>query len=185
MVIVDMRYYRDMRTAETQRTITITAAGDDLLTTGEAAAILGSTRQHVLDLIRRGDLAAALVGTHHRVRRADVEMIKQGSMKPTRDQRRSLWLGHAIAGKVVVDPQGARAIGQRNVEKMLSLQRGSGRRWLLRWDRLLKGPTDDILAVLTSNSVAARELRQHNPFAGLLDEETRKQVIAATGSGRE
>jgi hypothetical protein len=39
------------------------------------------------------------------------------------------------------------------------------------------------LATLTSNSISARELRQNNPFAGLLDDATRHQVISATGSG--
>lgn len=174
-----------MRTSEVQRILTGTDEQHDLLTTGEAAAILGSTRQHILNLITRGDLTSALVGTHHRVRRSDVEMIKQGSMKPTRDQRRSLWLGHAIAGRIVTDPEVARTIGRRNVKTMLSRQRGSGRRWLLRWSDLLDGPIEEILIELTSNSIAARELRQHNPFAGLLDEDTRNQVISATRTRHE
>jgi len=168
------------------RLITSDDDQDDLLTTGEAAAILGSTRQHVLNLIHRGDITSTFAGTHHRVRRSDVELIRQGkgSMKPTRDQRRSLWLGHAIAGKIVTDPDTAVERARHNIDRMLSNQRGGGRRWLERWQRLLDGPVEEILSTLTSNSTTARELRQNNPFAGLLDEETRHQVIEATRSKR-
>lgn len=147
----------------------------------EAAAILGSTRQHVGNLIKRSDITFNLVGKHYRVRRADVEMLEQGTPRLTRDQRRSLWLGYAIAGKIVTDPNAAIALAQRNIDTMLSTHRGSGRRWLMRWKDLLDGPAQEILATLTSNSVTARELRQNNPFAGLLDEVTRLQVISATG----
>ena len=163
-----------MRTAEAERLLTSVEDQGDLLTTGEAAVILGSTRQHVIN--------STLVGTHRRVRRSDVEMIKQGSIKLTRDQRRSLWLGHAIAGKIVTDPDAAIDVARRNIEVVLSNQRGSGRRWMLRWQELLDGPIEEILSTLTSNSTIARELRQNNPFAGLLDEDIRHQVISATGN---
>ena len=169
-----------MRIAEADRIITKVHDQDDLLTTGEAAAILGSTRQHVGNLIKRGDITSTLVGKHYRVRRADVEMLTQGSIRLTRDQRRSLWLGYAIAGKVVTDPIAAIALAHRNIDTMLLTQRGSGRRWLTRWKDLLDGPTEQILGMLTSNSITARELRQNNPFAGLLDDSTRLQVISAT-----
>lgn len=171
-----------MRTAEAERLLTSVEDQGDLLTTGEAAVILGSTRQHVVNLINRGDINSTLVGTHRRVRRSDVEMIKQGSIKLTRDQRRSLWLGHAIAGKIVTDPDAAIDVARRNIEVVLSNQRGSGRRWMLRWQELLDGPIEEILSTLTSNSTIARELRQNNPFAGLLDEDIRHQVISATGN---
>ena len=54
---------------------------------------------------------------------------------------------------------------------------------MLRWARAMAafGSTEEILSTLTSNSITARELRQNNPFAGLLDEATRLQVISATG----
>ena len=178
-------YSCGMRTSEVDRLITSVIDKDDLLTTGEAAAILGSTRQHVVNLINRGDITSTLVGSHHRVRRSDVEQIKQGSIRLTRDQRRSLWLGHAIAGKIVTDPEMAISLARLNIDTMVSTQRGAGRRWLLRWQDLLNGPVEEILSTLTSNSTSARELRQNNPFAGLLDEATRHQVISATGRRRQ
>jgi len=95
--------------------------------------------------------------------------------------RRCAWLGYAIAGKIVTDPDAAIAVARHSIETMLLTQRGAGRRWLTRWNDLLEGPTEEILATLTSNSITARELRQNNPFAGLLDDATRLQVITATG----
>ena len=49
------------------------SGGDELLTTGEAASMLNSSRQHVVDLCDRGDLSYTTVGTHRRVRKADIQ----------------------------------------------------------------------------------------------------------------
>jgi excisionase family DNA binding protein len=45
---------------------------DDLITTGEAAALLGTTARHVVNLTVRGELPYTITGTHRRIRRADV-----------------------------------------------------------------------------------------------------------------
>jgi excisionase family DNA binding protein len=66
-----------------------------LVTTGQAASILGSSRQHVVDLCDSGQLGYSSVGTHRRVRLVDVLRLKEGEEtagKLTRDQVRSLWL---------------------------------------------------------------------------------------------
>ena len=66
-----------------------------LVTTGQAASILGSSRQHVVDLCDSGRLGYSSVGTHRRVRLVDVLRLKEGEEtagKLTRDQVRSLWL---------------------------------------------------------------------------------------------
>jgi len=44
----------------------------DLMSTGEAARLLGCSRQHVVDLCVRGVLPFVSVGSHRRVRRTDV-----------------------------------------------------------------------------------------------------------------
>ena len=51
------------------------AEADDLLTTGEAAKLLNSSRQHVVDLCDRGELPFTTLGTHRRVQRRDVEAV--------------------------------------------------------------------------------------------------------------
>ncbi len=152
---------------------------DDLLTTGEAAALLNSSRQHVVDLCERGELSYTTVGTHRRIRRADVEALRSRTLRLTRDQRRSLWLAYAVAGRIVADPHGATSLARGNLERMRASSRGQARRWLDEWERLLEGPIDELLAMLVSPSPKSRELRQNTPFAGLLNEAERAEVLEA------
>lgn len=156
------------------------SGGDELLTTGEAAKILNTSRQHVVDLCDSGDLPFVTTGTHRRIRRADVEAIRTRTQRLTRDQRRSLWLGYAIAGKLVANPRRAMGKARENVSKLKTAHaRGASRHWIDEWDRLLDGPVDRVLDVLTSSTPRARELRQNSPFAGVLTEQERLRVLEA------
>lgn len=167
------------------RTATIDEAralrSDDLLTTGEAAKLLGTSRQHVVDLCNAGLLPFAYAGkTHRRVRRGDIEALRRSSNDElSRDQQRSLWLAYATAAHVVRDPDRARRIGLRNVEKMRPNARGQARLWLEEWHELLGGPITELLEAYTSPNLHGRELRQHSPFAGLLTASERTAVLRA------
>jgi excisionase family DNA binding protein len=155
--------------------------GDELLSTGEAAVMLGASRQHVVDLCDRGELQCLSVGTHRRVRVRDVAVLQRGtpaSSGLTRDQRRSLWLHHAVAGKLVADPGRTMRIARRNLAKLRSAHpRGQAHRWLREWEQLLNGPVDDVLCALTARSPRSLELRQNSPFAGVLTERERTGVV--------
>ena len=161
----------------------LASQGDEPLTTGEAALILNSSRQHVVDLCDQGLLPFVSIGTHRRVRRADVDAVQGGTQRLTRDQERSLWLGFAVAGKLVADPRGVVDKGRAN----LSVLEGhrAARRWLAEWDKLLDGPLDRVLEALTSRAPRARELRQNSPFAGVLTEEERQRVLAGSIASRQ
>ena len=153
---------------------------DDLLTTGEAATLLGVSRQHVVDLCDRGDLACVTSGTHRRISRAEVETFAANSTRMSRDQRRSLWLSYAIAGRLVADPDATLDTARANLDRLRDRHtRGQAARWLAEWNRLLDGPVEVLLRTLTSPSPRARELRQNNPFAGVLDEHTRQTVLTS------
>jgi len=150
---------------------------DEQLSTGEAAKLLSSSRQHVVDLCERGQLPYTTVGKHRRVRRGDVDAIRQRTDRLTRDQQRSLWLAYAVAGLIVADPPAALAAAQRNLAKMRFATRGSATRWLDEWEKLLAGPVEALLAGYTSRDLRGRELRQNSPFAGLLSDDERAAVL--------
>lgn len=155
------------------------AALDDMLTTGEAARLLNSSRQHVVDLCNRGDLPFVTVGTHRRVRRADVESVRDRTLRLNRDQRRSLWLAFAVAGRIASDPGAARYVARENLARMRESARGQAVSWLEEWGRLLDGTVADLLIALTSPSPRGRDLRQNSPFAGILSEAERSDVLAS------
>lgn len=150
----------------------------DLLTTGEAALLLGASRQHVVDLCTRGYLPFEIVGTHRRVRRSDVEEFQSRTTRMTRDQRRSLWMGHAIAGVVVRSPGTAMDLARANLATMRAARGPVDNPWLDEWQRLLDGPVEAVLQALTSPTPRARELRQNSPFARALDQDERRAVLS-------
>lgn len=159
---------------------TITAhSGDELLTTGEAAKLLNSSRQHVVDLCERGELPFTTIGTHRRVSRADVETIKARSQRLNKDQRRSLWLAYAIAGIVAESPADAMRLARKNLKKMRKTSSGQTNRWLDEWERLLSGPVERVLEQLVSRASKGREMRQNSPFANLLTDSERQKILAA------
>lgn len=155
-------------------------SSDDLLTTGEAAKIAGVSRQHIVDLCDRGLLPFTYAGTkHRRIRRRDLEELRAGSDRLSRDQQRSLWLAYGTAGRIVADPDVARALATQELDRMDDIARGQARAWLDEWRRLLAGPLPPVLDALTDRSLRGRELRQNNPFAGVLSQDEREQILDA------
>jgi excisionase family DNA binding protein len=152
--------------------------GSGLLSTGQAAAILGASRQHVVDLCERGDLSFVWCGSHRRLRRSDVERLAGQAL--TREQEQSLWLHRAVAGRLVIEPERVLEKARTNVDKLLKVHAGTlAARYVARWQRLLSGDLDGLLDTLTSPSSEAIELRQNSPFAGVLNEEERRSCLAA------
>ena len=153
---------------------------EELLTTGEAARMLGTSRQHVVDMCKAGLLPYTLSGKHRRIRRRDLEEFRSGSAQQSRDQRRSIWLNIAVAGKLVRNPEPTLTRARENLAALRAQHpRGQAARWLAEWDLLLDGPIERILEVLTSTTQYARELRQNSPFAGVLTQQERQEVLTA------
>lgn len=156
---------------------------DELLTTGQAAAILGTTARHVVNLCLRGELPYTLAGTHRRVRRADVDALARRAAANrggplTDDQLRSLWLHRAAAAHVAADPSGMLAQARAVLERSLA-RHPAGERWLRDWLALLDRGPEAVMRTMTSTDPLARELRQNSPFPGLLDEEERRAILDA------
>ena len=150
----------------------------ELLSTGEVARLLGVSRQHVVDLCSRGVLPFVSVGTHRRVRRADVDSFLGEGL--SREAEQSLWLHRAVAGRLVLDPDGVMAKAAMNLSGMRVVHpAGMSANWLSQWSQVLERGVDAVLDVLTSRAELAVELRQNSPFAGALTDRQRSQVLAA------
>ena len=154
---------------------------DELLTTGEAAAILGCSRQHVTDLCRTGALPYRSVGTHRRIVRADLERLAGGVATKQRDvvreRLRSLWLHRAVAGRLAADPEAVLATARSNLQRARVLHPRS-RPLVDAWERILADP-EEAMARLTALDDHAAELRHATPFAGVLDQDERDQILEA------
>jgi excisionase family DNA binding protein len=161
----------------------------ELLTTGQAAALLACSRQHVVDLCQRGVLSSLTVGTHRRVRRADIEALASNGMRAgvgaaeqgsRPEQVRSLWLHRAVAGRLARDPERILGKARRNLDRLERMHpAGMSARWLARWRRLIDEGPEAVMRVLAAESEEADELRQNSPFAGVLSEPERLAVLRA------
>ncbi|OGQ79095.1 MAG: hypothetical protein A2289_03005 [Deltaproteobacteria bacterium RIFOXYA12_FULL_58_15] len=93
----------------------------------------------------------------------------------TREDRRSLFLHHAIALELKNNPDVVRRSAQKNIRLMK--QKNPGAKSLLnQWEVLLKLPVEALQSVIVDERPYARELRQTTPFAGILSADARAKV---------
>ena len=153
----------------------------ELLTTSEAATLLGYSRQHVVDLCERGVLPFVRAGSHRRIRRGDVEAVLRPRL--TRDQFKALWLHRAVAGRLVADPDAVLTRARVNLDRLRQVHPGGmAAMWLARWQAILDQGAEAVLETLTSSAPDAVELRQNSPFAGVLKETERRAVLNSFSS---
>jgi len=155
----------------------------DLLTTGQVAASLGTSRQHVVDLCDSGRLRHVRVGTHRRIPSREVARWLGPSISTdlSPERERSWWLHVAVVGELVVDPARVVATARDNVVRWRELHRPDGRthQALLQWEEILDADIPALVAALTDRSDLGCELRQNSPFAGVLDPTTRATTLSA------
>ena len=161
----------------------VTPRTADLVTTGQAAILLRSSRAHVVDLCLRGLLPYVRVGGQRRIRRSDVEALIQPGL--SRDDMASLWLHRAVAGKVVANPPALLAAASINLRRLRRLHpEGRSWEWLDRWEAVIEDGAEAVLEALTSSAEYATDLRRTSPFAGILTEAERKTVLEAYAASR-
>lgn len=161
----------------------VTSRTGDLVTTGQAAILLRSSRAHVVDLCLRGLLPYVRIGGQRRIRRSDVEALIEPRL--SRDEVASLWLHRAVAGKVVSNPPAVLAAASINLRRLRRLHpEGHSWEWLDRWAAVIEDGAEAVLEALTSSAEYAIELRRTSPFAGILTETERRTVLEAYAASR-
>jgi excisionase family DNA binding protein len=161
----------------------VTPRTADLVTTGQAAILLRSSRAHVVDLCLRGLLPYVRVGGQRRIRRSDVEALIEPRL--SRDEMARLWLHRAVAGKVVSNPPAVLAAASINLRRLRRMHpEGHAWEWLDRWAAVIEDGAEAVLEALTSSAEYAVELRRTSPFAGVLTEAERRTVLEAYAASR-
>lgn len=98
----------------------------------------------------------------------------------TRTDRRSLALHAAVAERLRREPDRVLRRARRNLATMRAASPSpSALRLLEEWEALLASGVDAVVAALRDPAEHARDLRQVSPFAGVLDEDERRAVVAA------
>lgn len=149
----------------------------DLISTGDAAQLLGCSRQHIVNLCNEGKLTVVRKGGSHRYVHQS-EVLSLSSQLTTRDQEQSRWLHAAIASRLVREPDLVLTRARDNLARFSEVHEGTmAEYWLDLWRKTLDSGADSVLDVLVSNTPHARELRQNSPFSGLLPEGERREVL--------
>jgi hypothetical protein len=93
----------------------------------------------------------------------------------TREDRRSLAIHEAVAGRLREAPDEVLVRARRN-QRRLCAQHPSARPLLDEWRVLLDRPVAHLIEVLRDPRTSARALRQVSPFAGVLGAPERARV---------
>jgi len=153
------------------------------LTTTEAARLAGVSRQHLVALCDDGRLPYRKVGSHRRLRRGDVATLlgtpRHSEDRPmTRKDKFSLALHTLVGCALLRDEAGVREQGRRNLETLRRADiDGAAASYLDVWERLLRGRLEPLYLALTDLGDAARDLRNVTPFAGVVPERDRLELI--------
>jgi hypothetical protein len=90
--------------------------------------------------------------------------------------RRSLAFGRAIAEKLTQRPELAEHARSNLDRWMLTVSEGT-KPALREWLDALNGPLEGVLDLLTAETEHATQLRQSNPFAGVLSQTERNEIM--------
>lgn len=97
----------------------------------------------------------------------------------TREDLRSLRLHQAVRDELLIDHDRVISIARANIAAWLPKHRpdGMSARYLRQWQRILDSPTNLIARQLVETDEMACSLRQNSPFAGVLTEQRRQEIL--------
>lgn len=144
------------------------------LTQAELAEAAG-TSQPTIAAYEAGRKSPTLRTLRRLAEAAGLEAVVAFHRPMTREERRSLHLHRAIAGRLEKDPEGVLARA-RNTLSLMRHHHPEAEQLFREWEALLDRPVSELAPALTDTSPWWRELRQVTPFAGVLTAEERMEV---------
>lgn len=110
----------------------------------------------------------------------DCDLVIEVRPRLSTPELRTLEMHRAIADKFAADPSGVRRTATRNLAHLRAVDDGHAGPYFDVWERLLAGPDEVLRNVMTSTDQVARDLRQASPFAGVLSDDERLDVLLRT-----
>lgn len=103
-----------------------------------------------------------------------------GTRLRARRARRRLALAAATADAVAADVERARRLAHENLARASNVVgNNQAQQWIERWRSALAEGPDTIRRILLAPGPDGEDMRQMQPFAGLLDESARRAALAA------
>jgi len=169
MVVYRIRYTSSMSSGSL-----ITRRRRELgLTQGQLAELAATSRERINTYER--EQVSPQADTLERVLAA-MQFELSAVSELTFEERRSLAISTAVSRKLRANSADVLAKARTNIEKMRSIGPRE-QRWVDVWESLLALGAGHVEALLTSTDQFARDLRQSSPFAGVLSEKERREVL--------
>lgn len=111
--------------------------------------------------------------------RPEVRLADVGAAHRVRRDRRRRGLAAAVAAAVEADWPSAQSLARRNLEVLRAAAEPSAMRWLDTWTDLVGAGPEATIAQLLAVGDEADDMRQMQPFAGLLSDGERRAALAA------
>ena len=106
------------------------------------------------------------------------DLIVELRPRLTESESRSLALHESVAFHLRQRPREVVRLAHENIALMRSVDTEQHSKvYFDEWQRLLDGPTDVLIAVAVSTDQSSRDLRQCTPFAGVLSDDERLDVL--------
>lgn len=143
-----------------------------LITTGEAAALLGVSPRTVARMVDRGELRGYRIGAHRRVDRSSLPRAARHS----RTKLAERYLGILLAASVIEHPDRARQVALANLDRQ-QREPTQSPTWTERWADLVDRADFATIIEVLSDPDDRTGLRQTHPFRGLVSPEQRRAAL--------
>lgn len=144
--------------------------------TQHALAVGAGTSQPTIALYESGGKSPTVATLQRLASSLELELVVAYVPRLTREDRRSLAYHHAVAVALRRDPVSAIKRAKRILAKMSKDHRGVKPLFDL-WRVWLDLPVEEMISRILDPGMAAREMRQVTPFAGLLGPKERVQIL--------